>query len=247
MNNKNNHLWTPIKPPDNMKDLDERQYLIDFMGIEDVWRVFRIMSEFAESFETLAKVPQAVSIFGSARTPESHPLYAKARELGRRIAEEELATVTGGGPGIMEAANRGAYEAKGESVGLNIELPLEQIPNKFITTGLSFRYFFIRKVMLVKYSIAFVIFPGGFGTLDELFESLTLIQTRRILPFPVIMFDTNYWKGLVDWIRNRISEDKNISPDDLDLITVTDSIDETIETIKKSNLIRVQPQNNLNQ
>ncbi|RJP26484.1 MAG: TIGR00730 family Rossman fold protein [Candidatus Omnitrophota bacterium] len=236
---KNNaHLWTPLSPPEDISDWDRRQYLIDYMGIDDIWRVFRIMSEFTESFEELAKMPQAVSVFGSARTPASHPRYQKARELGQRIAREGLATVTGGGPGIMEAANRGAFEAKGVSVGLNIELPLEQTPNPYITTGLNFRYFFIRKVMLVKYSIAFVIFPGGFGTLDELFESLTLIQTRRIKSFPVILFDTEYWKELIEWIKSRLIEEKNISPEDLNLFHITDSIDETIEWIKNSDLIR---------
>ncbi len=233
----NNHLWTPLSKPKNLTDWDQRQFLIDYMGIGDVWRVFRIMSEFAESFEILAKLPPAVSIFGSARTPEDHPRYENARELGRRIAQEKLATVTGGGPGIMEAANRGAFESEGVSVGLNIELPLEQEPNPYITTGLNFRYFFIRKVMLVKYSIAFVIFPGGYGTLDELFESLTLIQTKRIKSFPVILFESEYWSGLIEWIKKRLIVENNISPEDLELFRCTDSIDEAIEIIKQSDLI----------
>lgn len=222
----------------NGNQLDEMQYLVDAMGVDDVWRVFRIMAEFAESFETLGKMPDAVTIFGSARTPEIDPMYQKARELGARIAQEKLAACTGGGPGIMEAANRGAYEAGGASIGMNIELPFEQTPNPYTTMGLSFRYFFVRKVMLVKYSVAFVIFPGGFGTLDELFESLTLIQTRRIKPFPVVMFNRGYWSGLIDWIKTRLLEDGNISEKDLDLFHCTDSIDETIEIIKSSDQIR---------
>lgn len=218
--------------------LEQRQYLIDYMGINDIWRVFRIMAEFAESFEALAPLPDAVTIFGSARTPEDHPLYQKARELGRRISEQGYATVTGGGPGIMEAANRGAYEANGISVGLNIELPLEQEPNNYLTKCLNFRYFFVRKVMLVKYSIAFVIFPGGFGTMDELFESLTLIQTHRVKKFPVILFDQKYWSGLLDWIQNQMMKDNNISTHDFDLIQTTDSIDEIMDMINQSDLRR---------
>lgn len=227
------HLFTPIEI--NGTNLDEqRQYLIDCMGIGDVWRVFRIMAEFAESFEALAKYSNAVTVFGSARTPEEHPCYERARELGRRIAREGLPLITGGGPGIMEAANRGAFESGGRSVGMNIELPLEQKPNEYLTECLNFRYFFIRKVMLIKYSIAFVIFPGGYGTMDELFESLTLIQTRRIRKFPVVLFDSEYWRGLVEWMNNKVLDDENISPKDLNLFHVTDSLDETIEIIKGS-------------
>ena len=221
----------------NGTQLDEMQYLIDAMGVDDIWRVFRIMAEFAESFETLSKLPDAVTVFGSARTKETELMYQKARELGSRIAQENLATCTGGGPGIMEAANRGAFEAKGVSVGMNIELPFEQKPNPYTTMGLSFRYFFVRKVMLVKYSVAFVIFPGGFGTMDELFESLTLIQTRRMKPFPVILFNCGYWSGLMDWIKQRVLEEGNISEKDLRLFQCTDSIDEAIEFIKTSERI----------
>ncbi|MFH1742715.1 MAG: TIGR00730 family Rossman fold protein [bacterium] len=229
--NTHKHLNQSIENQ-GTRDFDPRQYLIDAMGIDDVWRVFRIMAEFAESFEVLGQLPRGVSVFGSAQTPEGHPMYEKAREIGRRIAAEELATVTGGGPGIMEAANRGAFEADGISVGLNIVLPREQAPNPYITTGLEFRYFFVRKVMLVKYSSAFVIFPGGFGTLDELFESLTLIQTERILSFPVILFNSDYWSGLMDWIKKRVLAEGNIGPDHLNLFHITDSIDEAIEIIK---------------
>lgn len=220
-----------------LKDKDHRQYLIDSMGIDDIWRVFRIMAEFAESFEILSKLPYAVTVFGSARTKEDHHYYQQARELGKRIAKEHFATVTGGGPGIMEAANRGAYENGGLSVGMNIELPMEQDPNPYTTTTIDYHYFFVRKVMLVKYSVAFVIFPGGFGTMDELFESLTLMQTHRIKQFPVILYGSEYWAGLVEWIKNTLLEHGNISPEDLELFHITDSIDEAIELIKASSLI----------
>ncbi|MBD3265826.1 TIGR00730 family Rossman fold protein [bacterium] len=215
---------------------DRQQYVIDYMGVEDIWRVFRIMAEFADSFEQLGKIDNGVSIFGSARTAETHPMYAEARQLGALIAKEGLPVFTGGGPGIMEAANRGAYETGGESVGLNIHLPMEQDPNPYITQSLEFRYFFTRKVMLIKYSIAFVIFPGGFGTLDELFESLTLIQTHRIKKFPVILFYKDYWDGLLDWIKQKVLIEHNISEQDLTLLHTTDSIEEAVNLIKQSEL-----------
>lgn len=218
-------------------EIEELQYLIDSMGINDIWRVFRIMSEFSESFEALSRLPDAVTIFGSARTPESDPNYAKARELGARIARKGFAVVTGGGPGIMEAANRGAHEAGGVSVGLNIDLPFEQKPNPYITYGLDYHYFFVRKVMLVKYAVAFVIFPGGYGTLDELFESLTLIQTRRIKPFPIVLFGVEYWGGLIDWIKKRALAEGNISPEDLALFHCTDSLDIVMDVIASSSQI----------
>lgn len=220
----------PMKP----YTLEDQQYALDDMGVNDIWRVFRIMSEFAESFEKLSALPNAVTVFGSARTSEDHPTYIKARELGKRIVQEGLAVVTGGGPGIMEAANRGAYENDGVSVGLNIELPFEQDPNPYITMGLGYHYFFVRKVMLVKYSVAFVIFPGGFGTLDELFESLTLIQTQRIKPFPVVLIGKDYWQGLVVWIKQRMLDEGNIAETDLGLFHCTDSLDEAIHIIKSS-------------
>lgn len=231
--NKKSHI---IDPEVLSKVDDQRQYLIDTMGVGDIWRIFRIMAEFAESFETLGKMQNAVSIFGSARITENHPMYFKARELAYRIAKEGFPVFTGGGPGIMEAANRGAFEAKGDSVGLNIELPLEQKPNPYITTGLDFRYFFTRKVMLVKYSIAFVIFPGGFGTFDEFFEAITLMQTHRIKRFPLILFNSVYWNDMLKWIKTRVLDEGYLSPQDLDLIHVTDSIEETIQLIKQSEL-----------
>ncbi|MBI1388068.1 MAG: TIGR00730 family Rossman fold protein [bacterium] len=239
---KNHHIGPGLEKFLGDEKIDQMQYLIDAMGVDDIWRVFRIMAEFAESFETLGLLPDAVTVFGSARTAEDQPMYAKARELGGRIAQAGLATFTGGGPGIMEAANRGAFENDGLSVGLNIELPFEQKPNPYISLGMNFRYFFVRKVMLVKYSVAFVIFPGGFGTLDELFESLTLMQTRRIKPFPVVLFGVDYWSGMIDWIRARVLEEGNISEPDLDLFHLTDSIDKAMEVILSSSQIRPEKQ-----
>lgn len=194
------------------------------------WRIFRIMAEFVEGFETMSEIGPAVSIFGSARTLPSEPLYQAAEQLARRLAEHRLAIITGGGPGIMEAANKGAYEAGGISLGLNIRLPHEQKPNPFQTVPLDFRYFYARKVMFVKYSSALVCFPGGFGTMDELFEVLTLVQTRKIEPTPVVLFGSTYWKGLVDWMREQFGS-AYISNGDLDIFRVTDSIDETVQWI----------------
>lgn len=196
------------------------------------WRVFKIMSEFVEGFETLAKLPPAVSVFGSARTPPGHPAYARAEELGRRLVHNGYAVITGGGPGIMEAANKGAHEARGVSVGLNIALPNEQVPNPYQSHKLIFNYFFCRKVMFVKYAVAFVIFPGGFGTLDEFFESLTLIQTGKIDPFPVICVDTKFWKGLSEWARATMLEGyATIGEPDLSLVKATDDLEEVVSII----------------
>ncbi|MEM7627570.1 MAG: TIGR00730 family Rossman fold protein [Planctomycetota bacterium] len=196
------------------------------------WRLFRILSEFVDGFEVMADVGPAVSIFGSARTESNDPYYQQAVECGRRVVEQNLAVITGGGPGIMEAANKGAYESgvKGaKSVGLNIDLPFEQKANPYQTHELDFRYFFIRKVMFVKYAVGFIIFPGGFGTMDELFESLTLIQTEKIKTFPVALVGVDYWKGLIDWIKNTMADKhKTISPGDLDLLLLTDSLDEAM-------------------
>jgi uncharacterized protein (TIGR00730 family) len=187
------------------------------------WRVFKIMSEFVEGFDTMDGLPPGVSVFGSARTPTGHEVYAQAEAAGRALAGHGLSTITGGGPGVMEAANKGAYEAGGVSVGLNIALPMEQAPNRFQTVSLDFDYFFCRKVMFVKYARAFIIFPGGFGTMDEFFESLTLIQTLKIAPFPVICVGRNFWQGLSDWIRRTMCEAyATISASDLDLVRITD-------------------------
>ena len=192
----------------------------------DPWRVLRIQGEFVDGINALAEVGAAVSVFGSARFAETHPMYAAARRLGGLLAEAGFAVITGGGPGIMEAANRGAYEAGGLSIGCNIELPFEQDGNPYTNLAVNFRYFFVRKTMFVKYSNGFVIFPGGFGTLDELFESLTLVQTRKINRFPIILYDRSYWQGLLDWITNTQLADGTISPEDLNLLIVTDSVEE---------------------
>jgi uncharacterized protein (TIGR00730 family) len=197
----------------------------------DPWRSLRILSEFVEGFDALAAVGPAISIFGSARTKPTHPDYRQARELGSLLAKEGYAVITGGGPGIMEAANRGCQEGGGLSVGCNIELPSEQGLNRYVDLGVEFRYFFARKVMFVKYADAFVIFPGGYGTLDELFEALTLIQTKKIRDFPVILMGSAYWGGLIDWIRGSLLERAAIEPEDVDLLRVTDDPAEACEII----------------
>jgi uncharacterized protein (TIGR00730 family) len=198
---------------------------------DESWRVFRIMAEFVEGFGTLATIGPAVTVFGSARTKPDDLLYQAAEDFGRSLAQRKLATITGGGPGIMEAANKGAYEAGGVSIGLNIELPHEQKPNPYQTIPIDFRYFYARKVMFVKYATAFVIFPGGFGTMDETFELLTLIQTRKIEPVPLIFYGTKFWQGLFDWICDRMTADGYIGPSDCSLLKVTDSLEEILATI----------------
>src|SRR3989449_7766391 len=197
----------------------------------DTSRVFRIMGEFVEGFDELATLTRGVSIFGSARSSPDHPDYKVAQETAALLAHAGFSVITGGGPGIMEAANRGAFEAGGISVGCNIELPFEQKPNPYQTRSLKFKYFFVRKMMFVKYSQAFVIFPGGFGTLDELFESLTLIQTHKIRDFPVVMFGTRYWKGLLDWIRDYALKEGKLTEDDLHLLHLKDSPSEIVDVI----------------
>ena len=197
----------------------------------DTWRALRILGEFVEGFDALANIGPAVSIFGSARVRRSDPAYRQARRMAARLVREGFAIITGGGPGIMEAANRGAQEAGGLSIGCNIELPFEQDLNDYVDLGMQFRYFFVRKTMFVKYAEAFCIFPGGFGTLDELFESLTLIQTGKIEHFPVVLFDKAYWKGLFDWIRTHPLEQGKIAQEDLELFTLTDDIEEACAAI----------------
>ena len=192
----------------------------------DPWRVLRILGEFVHAFDALAEVAAAVTFFGSARTRETDPMYAAARDLAARLAKCGFAIITGGGPGIMEAANRGARDAEGLSVGCNIELPQEQSINPYVDVAVNFRYFFCRKTMFMKYSEGFVHFPGGFGTLDELFEALTLIQTRKVQRFPIVLFGAAYWRGLLDWMRQHLSAAGKIDPDDLKLMMVTDSTDE---------------------
>ena len=199
---------------------------------EDPWRIFRIMAEFVDSFETLSLVRPAVTIFGSARTKPTDKYYRAAEAIAKGLAKHQLTVITGGGPGIMEAANKGAMQNGGKSVGLNIELPHEQYNNRFSNVPVHFHYFFARKVCFVKYSLGFVYMPGGFGTLDELFEVLTLVQTQRIPQFPLILFGSEHWKGLLAWMKSRLEKDKLISPGDLDLLKITDDVDEVIEIIR---------------
>ncbi|MGH7553833.1 MAG: TIGR00730 family Rossman fold protein [Longimicrobiales bacterium] len=197
----------------------------------DAWRVFRIMGEFVEGFDTLARLGPAVSIFGSARVARDDPFYDAAERTAGLLATEGFAVITGGGPGIMEAANKGAGEAGGDSVGCNIELPFEQGMNGYVQIAINFRYFFVRKTMFVKYAEAFVIFPGGFGTMDELFEALTLIQTGKVRDFPVILFGTEYWKGLLDWLKDKMVGEAKIHARDMELLVVTDSPEEVVRTV----------------
>ncbi|QVL29924.1 TIGR00730 family Rossman fold protein [Telmatocola sphagniphila] len=199
----------------------------------DPWRVLRITGEFVHAFDALAEVGSAVTIFGSARTDRNDPMYQAAREVAGLLAKAGFAVITGGGPGIMEAANRGAKEAGGLSIGCNIELPHEQSVNSYVDISINFRYFFCRKTMFMKYAEGFVLFPGGFGTLDELFEALTLIQTKKIQQFPVVLFGTAYWKGLFDWIRNPVLTEGKIDAGDLDLVQITDSPEEAASILIK--------------
>jgi uncharacterized protein (TIGR00730 family) len=200
---------------------------------EDPWRMFRIMAEFVEGFEVLSRVGSAVSIFGSSRIQPNHKHYKITEEIAYRLTKEGYAIITGGGPGIMEAANKGCRRGKGQSIGLNIQIPMEQKANPYIDILLDFRYFFVRKVMFVKYAKAFVIMPGGYGTLDEFTEALNLIQTHRISKFPVIVFDRQYWKGMLDWLKSEVLKNGNISPNDLNIIKVADSPKEVVSIIKK--------------
>ena len=197
----------------------------------DPWRVQRITAEFVEGFGLLAELPAAVSVFGSARIKRDSPEYAMGRALGGALARAGFAVITGGGPGIMEAVNKGAAQAGGVSVGLGIELPFEQSLNKHVTLGINFRYFFARKVMFLKYSRGFVVMPGGFGTFDELFEALTLVQTRKVTGFPIVLYGTEFWQPLLGWIRETVLAGGYISESDLDLVTVTDSVDEVIRAV----------------
>lgn len=215
---------------------DKRKTSEDFrveeFKTEDPWRVFRIMAEFVEGFDELSRIGPAVSIFGSARTKRTNDWYKDAEITAELLVREGYAVITGGGPGAMEAGNKGARKAGGQSIGLNIDLPFEQKPNEYVNHLINFHYFFCRKVMFVKYAKAFVIFPGGFGTLDELFESLTLIQTQRIERFPVILFGKEYWSGLIDWLRQSVLAANNIDADDLEIFKIVDSPDEVIKIIK---------------
>lgn len=209
---------------------------------EDPWRVMRIQSEFVNGFGALAEVGPAFSIFGSARTPSDHPEYKSAYELGKKLSERKYAVITGGGPGIMEAANKGCTEGPGLSVGLGIELPFEQRMNDYVELAIDFRYFFARKTMFIKYSQGFVVFPGGYGTLDELFEALTLVQTKKVTSFPVVLVGVEYWTPLVDWLRNTMLRDGKISQEDVDSLHITDDLDEIVRILvnaeaKRKNLV----------
>lgn len=211
----------------------EKQYLIDSINVDNSWRLFKILAEFVDGFETLGDIYPAVTIFGSARVKPGDETYEKTYEIAKKLSLHGYNIITGGGPGVMEAGNKGAKEGGAKSVGLNIELPLEQRSNPYSTLKLSFQYFFVRKVMFVKYAQAYIGMPGGFGTMDEIFEALTLIQTNRIKPFPVILVGTQYWSGLLEWIRNTLLCGNYISQDDLGLATILDDPDEVVHTIKK--------------
>lgn len=199
--------------------------------------MFRIMAEFVDGFETLAEAYPGVSVFGSARATPGSQTYNMAENIARLLVENGFSVLTGGGPGVMEAANKGAAEAGGKSVGLNIQLPYEQKPNPYANIRLNFKYFFIRKVMFVKYAVAFVCLPGGFGTQDEFFEALTLIQTNRIRPFPVILVDSSYWKGLVGWLDKRMCVDCMITPEDLKVFKLVDTAEEVVDVVKRTIIV----------
>ncbi len=213
--------------------MKKNKKLRDTLSTEDPWRVFRIMAEFVDGFHDLGQIGDAVTIFGSARIKKDHPMYKLAEKTAYLLAKEGYAVMTGGGPGIMEAGNRGASMAKGESIGLNIDLPFEQKPNPYIKTLFNFHYFFCRKVMFVKYAKAFVIFPGGYGTLDEFSEAVTLIQTRRMDEFPVILFGSQYWKGLLEWLKDTVLREDCIEPQDLGIFTVVDKPEEVVRAIRQ--------------
>ncbi len=209
------------------------RYLIDDFTIQESWRLFKILSEFVDGFDNLADISPGVCIYGSARAKEGDKAYSDARNIAKALSSGGCSVITGGGSGVMEAANRGAQEGGGLSVGLNIDLPFEQDPNPYIDRLITFRYFFVRKVMFMKYSIAFVILPGGFGTMDEFFEALTLIQTHKIAPFPVYLVGKDYYGGLVDWINNKMLAEGKILPEELNILRLVDSGEEVIEGVSK--------------
>ncbi|MBP7232983.1 MAG: TIGR00730 family Rossman fold protein [Syntrophaceae bacterium] len=211
----------------------ERQYLVDELSKEESWRIFRIMAEFVESIEVLSNLHHAVTIFGSARVKPGEPFYQTAEKLGQLLAQNGFSVITGGGPGIMEAGNKGAAEAGGQSVGMNIKLPFEQRPNPYANLQLDYKYFFIRKVMFVKYAMAYIILPGGYGTMDEFFEALTLIQTKRMKSFPVILMGRDYWQGLLDWLKNTMLQNGMILPSDIEMIQMIDDPEDVVKHIKK--------------
>lgn len=211
----------------------EKQFLVNDLNIGEAWRLFKIMGEFVEGIDTLNEIGPAVSFFGSARIKPSDSIYKKTEKLAKLFVENNFAVITGGGRGVMEAANKGAAEAGGTSVGLNIILPFEQQPNSFANVTIDFKYFFIRKVMFIKYAAAYIILPGGFGTLDELFEAVTLVQTHRIKPFPLILVGSDYWAGLIDWIKTRLLSEKRISPEDIEILQVMDEPEDIVKAVQK--------------
>jgi uncharacterized protein (TIGR00730 family) len=211
----------------------EKQYVVDELSARESWRIFHIMAEFVEGFEELPEVFPAVSIFGSARTQPGSEMYETTFKTAQLLVKNGFNVISGGGPGTMEAANKGAAEAGGKSVGLHIQLPQEQAANPYANIRLEYRYFFIRKVMFVKYAMAYIIMPGGFGTLDELFEALTLIQTKRIKPFPVVLMKSAFWGGVIDWFKETLIKEGTISPSDLDLFTVVETPEEAVDIIKR--------------
>lgn len=216
----------------------QHQYWLDYFNAGDSWRLFRIMSEFVDGFDTLSGIKgPAVSFFGSARTKPEDPYYKLTVAIAGELSRHGYAIITGGGPGIMEAANKGATDSGGYSVGLNINLPFEQAPNIFSNLPLSFKYFFVRKVMFIKYAMAFICMPGGFGTLDEAFEAITLIQTKRIKPFPIILVGTDFWSGLIDWIHEKILTNGNVDSNDMKIIKLMDDPQEVVSYIKKTIII----------
>ena len=211
----------------------EKQFVIDDFKLGESWRLFKIMGEFVDGVEALHDLGPAVSIFGSARMTPEDPIYQKTEKIAGLFAENNFAVITGGGGGVMEAANKGAAEAGGTSAGLNIHLPFEQKPNTYANVSLEFKYFFIRKVMFIKYATAFIAMPGGFGTLDELFEAVTLVQTHRIRPLPIILVDSHYWGGMKEWIENRLLADERVSPEDMDILRIMDDPEEIVSYVKK--------------
>ncbi len=220
----------------------ERSAIEELSHHADPWRVLRILSEFVEGFDALNDVGPAITVFGSARAKQTDPYYAAGRSLGASLAKRGFAVITGGGPGIMEAVNRGCHEAGGLSVGCNIELPSEQSLNPYVDLGVEFRYFFVRKNMFVKYARGFVIFPGGFGTLDELFESLTLAQTGKIEHFPIVLYGKEYWAGLLEWLKDHVLAMGAINPEDLELMTLTDDPEHAAEMVTRPLTVQVEPE-----
>ena len=213
--------------------MQERQYIVDDLDLQESWRIFQIMAEFVEGFDVMPQVFPAVTIFGSSRIKAQSAVYKTTIDVSRLLVENGFNVISGGGPGVMEAANKGATQAGGKSVGLHINLPSEQQANEYANVRLNFNYFFIRKVMFVKYAVAYIIMPGGFGTLDELFEALTLIQTKRIKPFPVILMDSEFWNGLLDWIKDTLIKKKTLSKSDLEVFNVVDTAEEAVGIIKR--------------